>query len=1133
MTFVVPARLEVDSGNSEQELERAAAATRDVGNAAKEASASTGQMAAATDSGAAAQGRAAVAARGNAAGQDAATAATQRNAAAVRLQRSAYQQLGFQVQDVFQQFALGVNPLVILAQQGGQVTSAFALMGQAQEGAQSKFFRFMTFLSGPYGAALFGAVTILGFLVSSLFEAEEAAEAATAGADGLADAQSALGQVFDLTSGKIKSQNELLVANARLTAINQRAEAVRQRQNFAETLAGVGDGRFGQNLSSAGLLDAVLRGASNVPRQGESEAVAQQREVQRILRGVKSGDLQAGPALQAAEKADLSQLSVTREQLLQAIIDSVSADAKEETARLIDQSLDSGQLAGPLQRPNKPDRPKKDNTADELKKLADFGESAAEKIQRINERFSEQPKLATQGAQAVRHLDELIAELAERKPPDFEKTIQSAKDAQVAVEAFVASELQRPYDELEESNRRQLDQLALIAQGREIEAEALSRINALDDRGLTLNEDQRKAILDQVAAEDLLAQAIDRRNERAAAYLGSFEEVRSAFADFVSLESSGGDFVESLQRGFNRLRGELFTQKIFGPIEQELRDIISGRDGLRTQIDELARDHKTVGDASVRLAGTFDDAAAIVANALRRIEDPNAVIAGPADPPLLDQDGTTIIVSGQNPIKDPDAQEVFERIIDRMVGGIGVELDQIFGVGFFSQMRGAFAGALSGYAQAGEVGAVIGVARSIEGLPKGISDALGVAAGGAQTGFLTGSLLDAIGIKSSKTGGALGGAIGSLIPIPGGDLIGSIAGSLLGGLFGGTKRGSATITGLGTATTRGNSSSREQASLGLAGSVQEGLRRLADALEAEIGSFAVSIGVRDDKFRVDPSGRGITKTSNGAIDFGQDESAAIGFALRDAIGDGAIIGVSDAIRQALTSSPDIDAALEEALKVRDIEDLLSDAGDAFARELRDFERQAQERVRIARQYGFDVLEIERINAEERAALVEDVLQSRVGALQDLLDDLAFGDLAEGTVVERRTRLQAEIAQVQADAEAGVEGAADQLASLQRRLIDLSRDAFGTAGGEYAADRDAAIASAERVIEIENERIRAAQEAAAETNRQLATNNELTSETNDILAEIAASLNRAPAGGAGGATGASGFIRDVVTRTVQL
>lgn len=411
-------------------------------------------------------------------------------------------------------------------------------------------------------------------------------------------------------------------------------------------------------------------------------------------------------------------------------------------------------------------------------------------------------------------------------------------------------------------------------------------------------------------------------------------------------------------------------------------------------------------------------------------------------------------------------------------------------------------------------------------LPESLTKTLGGAFDGAVAGYRNSQIMDALGIGNSKTGSTLGGALGAATGIPGGDIIGSIAGGLIGQALKPTKRGSATITSVdGDATSRGNDQQRIQASLGLAGSVQQRLRQIAEEFDAEIGSFAVSIGQRGKNFRVDTSGSGKTKTKRGAIDFGQDEEAAVAFALRDAISDGAIKGLSAAIQKALNSNPDVDKAIKEALKVRDVEELLDGIGGKIRKEVRDFDRQADERLRIARDYGFDILEIERINAEERSKLIESILEDRVGALQDLLNDLVFGDLAEGTLSERRQRLLEEISKAEADAAKGVDGAADRLADLNRRLIQLSRDAYGTAGSEYASDRAQAIASAERIIQLENDRIRGTQEAAAETNRQLATANQLSNEQNDILAEINAGIRNLItldglniAGGGGGNTG---------------
>jgi hypothetical protein len=1147
VTLVVRARIEVDKGSAQADLRQASEAVKQVGDANREAATGAAALTAATNTMSSAQREAAQAVRGEAAAQDEATRAKIANTAAAGRQRAAYQQLGFQVQDVFQQFALGINPLVILAQQGGQVTSAFAMMGGAQGAAASKFTRFMTFLSGPYGAALLGAVTIIGLATSSLSDNAEAQDRATAGADGLAEAQSVLGKMFDLTSGKLERQNELLLLNARLTAINLRAEAMQQRTSAQDTFGNAGDQTVLGVLRRGGLSIAAAGGFVS-----ERDAAYNQTGARLTRDFERARDLSDPEArrkaldrvLKSSEGADFTGLEITANQFRQAVIDSLSADAKEALAAELDKSLNTGDLSPLFRRDGSGGRkPPKDTSADkaarEAQRLLDFTDAAEERVQRINEQFNEQPRLLDQAAKASRELDDIQKDVEQRlkDQPDKVKELTSAiKDARGAVE----DALLRPFREMEEAGDRQLEQMMLVLQGREAEAEALQRIQQYEERNGALTVEQREAILAQVEAEREINILIDERNRKLSIYLTTIDDARGALEDLLS-GGNVGDFLDNLQTSFRRLQSRIITEQIFGPIEREMQDFLNGRVGLKAQSERLAQDLEKPGVASVRLANVMDDAADKIAQAAYRIANPGLVVAGASDAPAspVAPDGTIVVqAESRNPITDPTAQEYFDKLIDRMIGGIARSLDSTLGVKFFAGLQGVLSGALSGYVQAGPVGAALGALKEVKGLPESLTKTLGGAFDGAVAGYRNSQIMDALGIGNSKTGSTLGGALGAATGIPGGDIIGSIAGGLIGQALKPTKRGSATITSVdGDATSRGNDQQRIQASLGLAGSVQQRLRQIAEEFDAEIGSFAVSIGQRGKNFRVDTTGSGKTKTKRGAVDFGQDEEAAVAFALRDAISDGAIKGLSAAIQKALNSNPDVDKAIKEALKVRDVEELLDGIGGKIRKEVRDFDRQADERLRIARDYGFDILEIERINAEERSKLIESILEDRVGALQDLLNDLVFGDLAEGTLSERRQRLLEEISKAEADAAKGIDGAADRLADLNRRLIQLSRDAYGTAGSEYASDRAQAIASAERIIQIENDRIRGTQEAAAETNRQLATANQLSNEQNDILAEINAGIrNLLTLDGlniAGGGGGNAGIDLGAIARSVNL
>jgi hypothetical protein len=74
--------------------------------------------------------------------------------------------LGYQISDIGVQLSAGTSPFLVLAQQGPQVANAL-------EGARGAVGRFATFLSGPYGAAVLAATTLLGVWLSKTKEAAD------------------------------------------------------------------------------------------------------------------------------------------------------------------------------------------------------------------------------------------------------------------------------------------------------------------------------------------------------------------------------------------------------------------------------------------------------------------------------------------------------------------------------------------------------------------------------------------------------------------------------------------------------------------------------------------------------------------------------------------------------------------------------------------------------------------------------------------------------------------------------------------------------------------------------------------------------------------------------------------------
>jgi len=208
-------------------------------------------------------------------------------------------------------------------------------------------------------------------------------------------------------------------------------------------------------------------------------------------------------------------------------------------------------------------------------------------------------------------------------------------------------------------------------------------------------------------------------------------------------------------------------------------------------------------------------------------------------------------------------------------------------------------------------------------------------------GTLTTTLVG--GGQASQLGGLVGSiggqALGSSIAALGsfGGPIGAIAGALLGSVLpkvlSSPKRASVTVGGLGGTLgitgRQGNSSARDQTATAGASSLIDAIFQIANQLGGGVDASrgSVSFGMRKDSFRVDPTGRGITKVGNGAVDFGSDQEAAIRFAISDLIKDGVITGISQASQNLLSKGGNIDQQVEKALLIEQIPKLLRQRTD--------------------------------------------------------------------------------------------------------------------------------------------------------------------------------------------------------------
>lgn len=795
-------------------------------------------------------------------------------------------------------------------------------------------------------------------------------------------------------------------------------------------------------------------------------------------------------------------------------------------------------------------------SARELEQIDQLAQKAAASIGQITAQWDQQPKLIDQIDAAVGSLDATIAELAARKPAGYEALIAQAEAAKKLAQGAPGRMIA---DWVQESERgAQLAQLTAAGMGEQ--AHVLETVWGWQKRLVDVSAEQLATIEAQARAEYQVNQAMQRRQEMASAYLDATRSVASTLEQILAGQGKLSDF-KSI---FRQLNARVLTDKLFGDAMRGLDDFVK-RDVFAPAVDGLVQDTNRASSAIAMLADAATGASGHIATGhggalagqfgglygtdigaslqatdrltsiaiMQALDNASGSGVGARFGPMHDTMGgpwaksasgeiaQAVRAANRETLSGLTPATYFAQMTRSITDPLAAQLDTTFGTTFFSRMSGVFAGALQGYATAGKVGLALGGAKGLvdtfgekilgRDFATTLSSHLGGALAGAQKGTQTAGFMKMLGIKTSTTGSQIGGAVGALLKkLPGGALIGSIAGGLLGGLFKKKPKGTVTITEAGS-TYSGSGKLRD--ALGGAGdSVSGALASIAERLNAEVGSFSASIRQKGKKIYV-----------NGARV--ADMEAAQQKALQDAIAGGAVKGISAAVQKALGSSSDVDKALAEALKVQDVEILVGGIGAELRKAFGDFEKQAAERLRIARQYGFDVVSLEARNAEDRKKLTEKLLADQVGGLQKLIDDMTSGSLFEGSAVAKRTALLGEIDKVRADAAAGKDGAADKLSGLLEQLNAVSKDVYGTTGG-FAADRSAILDTARQTIAAANQRIADAQRAS---DPALATTNAALDENNDqnarIIAELA-QMNAALAqwGGAALVAPASGLAR---------
>lgn len=829
----------------------------------------------------------------------------------VRAERTAFIQLGQQLQDMTVQAQLGTNAFIIMGQQLPQ--AAFALSGLTDSADKTKAAvgRVATFLSGPWGAAIFVGLAVLGPFVQKLFESKEAADESGRAQRSLAEVLMDTTSSYEEVTKALQDYNRAQERSREISivALGQQARAIAQNLNEAISIREKTKARIAdllaadQNLRATGDRGAFAFGAEAGQLQ---EALAEQdKQIGELKTSAQNAVVEVATEIariQSDSSAGIREgFRVLREEANKTIADAGTLSKRlTELNKAEQRALQADRSTGSVPSRSTPGRERINREPDQLARLA---EQSAERVARINERFDEQPRLIDAAAQASRQLNDVIGDINQRmataknltaeQRAEFEKIKAAAADAQNTI----GDALLRPFQQLREESAQRLEIEQLLAQGRTAEAAALQdiiRLEQLLGTEASLRAQVEKLIADkQFEQADALQAFIgaygELKNEvrarvaeeerltriyrdQAAIFNAQLEVVQTVRRDLTDILSGRStDFFGNFRQAIQDLQGQRLFESIFGDTFRQIEQELQGNTPQgRANAAYIAEVNKTAS-TTARLETAVSDLADTIVAANDNIANGGGTAAAAGGYGFNPQMGIVqaalqssglgglvgINVSGSRIVETDVSRrssiDLAERISQGIGASIGKELEDVFGPQFASMLGDIVGGAIAGKVTGGNVGGILGGLRgltsNIPGL-SGISEGLGALGQGAAIGTQIAGLGKALGLGGSTTGAQIGGALGTPFGPPG-QIIGAIAGNILGGLLKKTPRASATIGGvggsLGITSLTGTSGSLRDAAGGLGGSVLEAINRIAEQLGATVNAGAGSVSIGQRK----------------------------------------------------------------------------------------------------------------------------------------------------------------------------------------------------------------------------------------------------------------------------------------------
>jgi len=868
-------------------------------------------------------------------------------------------------------------------------------------------------------------------------------------------------------------------ANQAKASVNAYDQAIKQTKSSLEQFVTTQD------------RAAVVAAGATKPNRAMANALAQQAGATTALQKA-----QAGVAVARAQaSADLKSGAITQDEYTQRVGAAIKAvnDLKDATKG------HSRSLA------------EQKKAVAEAKRVDAEGTRNAGTQQRITDRYDNQPRFLDQVDSDQRKLDEMQGQWINVGDAvvKYTKAMHDADSAQLQLAR------DKPFNDLIQGMDNELAIQSKILQGRTMEAEALQEKLQYERTYGAMLPAQYQNLLAHVTAQESIARALEDQHRIAGMYVQTVHEIQDSFEQFLNDALTNPfkatlDFGKNFAKSIKQLSIREVSEKVFGGLDREIEDMMTGKTGVQAANQLLVETTTSASDATVTLATTMVDAAALIRDAAQKSADQITGVTGPS---AANDNGEDIVVTGKRKASVATTSRQ-EQVIQKVVGRVGGGLEKLWNSmpkGMQNVLKTVGGTIESGL---GKIG--ITLPKGIAGISSTISKGLK----GAGEGMFASSIVNSLGLKQSSTGAGIGGAAGSLAFGPIGGIVGGLLGGTIGGLFKKTSKSGATVTSAygDVSNVSGSSGALKAAAKGSASSVQSGVQQVASQLGGVAnGAFNVSVGTYKDSWRVNENGKALGGVKNsGAVDFGKDgQQAAIAYAIQVAVKQGAIQGITEASKRVLSNSSNVDAAIAAATTYEDLIRQAAKLKDPIKGAFDEIKRNMDNVTAQLAGAGYTQAEIAKVQVVF-AQQQKQALEEMTSGYKSFIADITKGPDSGMTIYDQFTNAQKDFATTKAGLADGTT-TQDQFTAAGQKLFDLARQTYGTATPEFEAVKaDLVNATQSAINQVQQASsdtgvitaIQASADAAAAQRTQ----------ANDYLARIAAQLEANAANNNGGGAG---------------